>query len=237
MSRKNAVAIRHVEFEDLGSFALPLRDAGYELVYVDAGVDDIGAVASSDPDLLVVLGGPIGAYEEHEYPFLNTELNILTERLSANRPTLGICLGAQLMARALGARVYPGPSKEIGWAAINLTLAGLAGPLHHLDGNRVIHWHGDTFDLPDGCELLGSTTLCPNQAFARGPNILALQFHPEITATSMERWLIGHASEIASGGLKPSFLRSETSKFAADLETSAVALFRDWLAGCAVDGR
>lgn len=216
---------------------MPLREAGYEVTYVDAGVDNIGAVASSNPDLLVVLGGPIGAFEEIKYPFLNAELNVLTERLFANRPTLGICLGAQLMARALGARVYPGPSKEIGWAAVDLTRAGLAGPLRHLDGYPVLHWHDDTFDLPDGCELLGSTKLCPNQAFARGANILALQFHLEITATGMERWLIGYANELAGAGLRPTSLHSETAKFAAGLETSAVAMFRDWLDRCAVEDR
>ena len=230
MSQRKAVAIRHVGFEDLGSFATPLRRAGYELTYIDAGVDQFDAVAESNLDLLVILGGPIGAYEEAEYPFLNAELGLLERRLAADRPTLGICLGAQLMARALGARVFPGPAKEIGWGDLQLTPAGLTSPLRHLDGHPVLHWHGDTFDLPEGCELLASTRVCRNQAFARGPNLLGLQFHPEVLVASIEKWLIGHAIELASAGIRPSSLRRDTATFGPALEDKAAALLRDWLA-------
>lgn len=133
---RTALVIRHVHFEDLGSFAAPLAAAGHEVRYVDAGLDDLRA------EELVLLGGPIGAYEGHLYPFLDDELDALRARLAAGAPTLGICLGAQLMAAALGARVAPGPAKEIGWATVELTEAGQAGPLHHLDGVPVLHWHG-----------------------------------------------------------------------------------------------
>jgi GMP synthase-like glutamine amidotransferase len=135
------------------------------------------------PDLLVCLGGPIGAYEEAAYPFLRDELALIERRLAAARPTLGICLGAQLMARALGARIYPAPAKEIGWGEVRLSEAGQKGPLRHFAGVPVLHWHGDTFDLPKGAELLASTVLCANQAFAFGRYALAFQFHPETTAT------------------------------------------------------
>lgn len=233
MLQRKAVAIRHVGFEDLGSFATPLRHADYELTYVDAGVDQLDVVARSDPDLLVILGGPIGAYEEVEYPFLDAELGILERRLAANRPTLGICLGAQLMARALGASVFPGPAKEIGWGDVQLTPAGLAGPLRHLDGQPVLHWHGDTFDLPEGSELLASTSVCRNQAFARGPNLLGLQFHPEVLVSSIEKWLIGHALELTNAGISPSSIRSDATTFGPALENKAAALLGDWLASLA----
>jgi GMP synthase (glutamine-hydrolysing) len=231
VSQPRAVAIRHVGFEDLGSFAEPLKRAGYEIFYVDAGVADLDRAMTPDPELLVVLGGPIGAYEEAAYPFLNIELNILQQRLAADRPTLGICLGAQLVARALGSRVYPGPAKEIGWGDIQLTTAGLAGPLRHLDGHRVLHWHGDTFDLPEGCERLASTAICENQAFARGAKLLGLQFHPEVLGQNIERWLIGHAAEIAAAGISPASIRQDTAAFGPDLQRHAVALLEDWLAG------
>jgi GMP synthase (glutamine-hydrolysing) len=104
---KTAIAIRHVHFEDLGSLEPALERAGYRIRYADYGVDDIAALDPVAPDLVVVLGGPIGAYEDDLYPNLKHELNLLEMRLGANRPTIGICLGAQLMARALGARVYP----------------------------------------------------------------------------------------------------------------------------------
>ena len=110
---KTVLAIRHVAFEDLGGFEAPLKEAGYAIRYADMGVEDVASLPS--PDLLAVLGGPIGAYEDDLYPFLQDEIALITARLAAGRPILGICLGAQLMARALGARVYPGRAKEIGW--------------------------------------------------------------------------------------------------------------------------
>ena len=110
---KTLVAIRHVAFEDLGAFEPVFRDAGYAIRYCDMGLDN---PADIDPasSILVVLGGPIGAYEDDKYPFILGELRLLERRIAAAYPTLGICLGAQLIARALGARVYPGPAKEIG---------------------------------------------------------------------------------------------------------------------------
>ena len=101
------------------------------------------------------------------------------------------------MARALGSRVYPGPAKEIGWAPIALTAAGKQSVARHFEGTPVLHWHGDTFDLPTGTELLASTTICQNQAFRYGHHGIAFQFHPEGSARHFERWLIGHAAEIA----------------------------------------
>ena len=190
---KTAAAIRHVHFEDLGTFEPILRQQGYAIRYFDAGADDLRSNEIRDADLLIVLGAPIGAYEEDKYPFLTSELKILESRLAAVRPMLGICLGAQLFARAMASRVYPGPAKEIGWSPLVFTEAGKRSVLRHLEGAPVLHWHGDTFDLPDGAELLASTALCRNQAFTHGCNVIAFQFHPEASAKHFERWLIGHA--------------------------------------------
>ena len=105
--------IRHLAFEDLGSFAAPLEEAGFRLAYCDVGRDDPGALDPVSPELMIVLGGPIGAYEEARYPFLETEIGIIGERLESGRPLMGICLGAQLIARAAGARVYrAGPARD-----------------------------------------------------------------------------------------------------------------------------
>jgi GMP synthase-like glutamine amidotransferase len=144
---RRAIAIRHVAFEDLGSLAAVLQRRGFALAYRDATVDDLAAADIVDSDLLAVLGGPIGAYEP--YAFLNDELRVIEKRLRAGKPVLGICLGGQLLARALGARVYRGNGKEIGWSPLTLTAAGRRSCLAPLgDGTPVLHWHGDTFDLP-----------------------------------------------------------------------------------------
>jgi GMP synthase (glutamine-hydrolysing) len=229
---KTVAAIRHVHFENLGAFEPTLVQSGYALRYFAAGMDDLRSRELLECDLLVVLGGPIGAYEEDKYPFLLQELNLLERRLAATRPTLGICLGAQLLARALGGRVYPGPQKEIGWAPIELTEAGKQSAAWHLENGPVLHWHGDTFDLPAGAELLASTAICKNQAFRHGNSTLAFQFHPEATAKNFEQWLIGHCCEIAGvPGLSVNALRADTERFANEAQQRGQRCFSEWLAG------
>lgn len=225
-------AIRHVHFEDLGTLAPALAERGAAIRYREAGLDDLTAVDPLAADLLVVLGGPISAGDDALYSFLADELRILESRLAAGRPTLGVCLGAQLMARAIGARVYPAAAKEIGWAPIRLTEAGRASPLATLgeDGGTVLHWHGDTFDLPAGTTLLASTDACPHQAFSYGRSALALQFHVEASVTAMERWLIGHACEIAATpGVDVTGLRADTTRHSASLARRARAFLDAWL--------
>ncbi len=231
---KTVVAIRHVPFEDLGSFSEPLVEQGYQLQYVEAGRDELADLDALQPALVVVLGGPIGATDERDYPFLADELRLLEKRLRHERPTLGICLGSQLMARALGARVYPGPQKEIGWARLSLAPHGETSCLRHLspERTRVLHWHGDTFDLPDNALRLASTPVCENQAFAWGKNALALQFHPEATRKGLERWFIGHTCEIAATPeVTVANLRADTARWGAMLEAQGQKFLHEWLQG------
>jgi GMP synthase (glutamine-hydrolysing) len=230
-----AVIIRHVPFEDLDGFAAVLEARGYGIAYREAPVDDLAAPELATADLLVVLGGPIGAYEDHLYPFLGDEIALVERRLAAGRPVLGICLGAQLMARALGARVYPAGAKEMGWAPLELTAAGRESCLRRLaPGTAVLHWHGDTFDLPAGAVHLAATPQCRNQAFAWGRHGLALQFHLETTGRGLERWYVGHAAEIAATpGVTVPELRAQAERHAPPLLPQARACLADWLDGSA----
>ncbi len=229
---KNATVIRHIPFEDLGTIEPVLNQQGYIVKYFDAGLDNIAQIEADKPDILVVLGGPIGVYEEQDYPFLTDEIRLLEKRLQADLPTLGICLGAQIIARALGAKVYPGGKKEIGWSQIKLSEAGKNSALVHLltDDTPVLHWHGDTFDLPIGSTLLASSDLYPNQGFSWGKSCLALQFHPEVTALNLERWFIGHACEInATPNINVAKLRQDTALYADKLASQANKIWHDYL--------
>ncbi|MGB5062149.1 MAG: glutamine amidotransferase [Candidatus Competibacter sp.] len=228
---KTVLAIRHVAFEDLDAFAPVLTERGYAVRYLEAGYDDLTTLNPSADDLLVILGGPIGVYEDDAYPFIHDELRVLRARLDAGQPTLGLCLGGQMIARALGARVYPGGRKEIGWKPLTLTEAGRESSLAAFAGGvPVLHWHGDTFDLPEGAELLASTDLYPHQAFSWGSHALALQFHVETTARGLERWFIGHACEIGqTSGLSVPALRADTARYAADAAALGRRCFAAWL--------
>jgi|SoiMethySBSTD1v2_1073268.scaffolds.fasta_scaffold09732_8 GMP synthase (glutamine-hydrolysing) len=223
---KVAAAIRHIAFEDLGSLSEVLEEHGYRYRYLEAGVDALDGAVAREADLLIVLGGPISAYEEHLYPFLSDELALLERRLADDRPTLGICLGAQLMARALGARVYAGGKKEIGFFPITLSELGEAGPLGALRC-PVLHWHGDTFDLPAGAVHLASSELYRQQAFRWKTRGLALQFHVE--AMRLERWFIGHAGELAATGIDVRELRAAAARHATDLEHAGRRALGAWL--------
>jgi len=219
----------HVAFEDLDLLAPIIAQRGYEIRYLQAGVDPIDAVELKTADLVVVLGGPIGVYETDTYPFIRDEIAAIRARLEADRPTLGICLGAQLMAAALGARVAPGPVKEIGWAPVTLTGAGERSVLSTLATTPVLHWHGDNCELPAGCERLASTGHCPVQAFSRRPWQLALQFHLEVDAARFERWLIGHTVELGKAGLDPNALRTQARTQGPATVQAGRAVFSTWL--------
>lgn len=231
---KSVVAIQHVAFENLGSFEPVLVERGYTVRYVPAWSAGLAEqVRDAAPDLLVVLGGPIGVYEDQDYPFLRDEIELLAQRLAAGQATLGICLGAQLMAAALGASVYASGAKEIGWSPLTLSAAGQDSALRFLSGaaTDVLHWHGDTFSLPKGAVHLASTEACHNQAFAYGAHALGLQFHAEVLGENIEHWLVGHACEIAqSEGVEVQALRRDTARHGALLQAQARRFFGAWLA-------
>ena len=132
------------------------------------------------------------------------------------------------MVAALGGRVFPGGTKEIGWSELTLTDAGRASPLAALDGRPVLHWHGDTYELPDGAVNLASSAVYEQQAFAVGDHGLALQFHPEVTAEGLERWYIGHTVELGVAGVSVVDLRADAARFAAGLADAGRAMLRQW---------
>lgn len=164
--------------------------------------------------------------------YLDIGVDPIDARLKVRRRTLGICLGAQLIAAARGERVYPSPGGvEIGFGPLDLTAAGAAGPLGEVAGTPVLHWHGDTFDLPGDAELLASTPACANQAFAIDDHVLALQFHVEADPARIEQWLIGHSHELVSGGHDIAKIRDDAARYGGELATRAKAVLSRWLDG------
>ena len=228
---KNAVAIYHVAFEDAGTLGPVLEERGVGLTYLQAGRDDLSPAL--DADLVLILGGPISVYDVDRYPFLKDELKLIETLAKKGTPIVGICLGAQALASVLAARVYPGQKKELGWDQLILSEEGKASPLGLLEGLHILNWHGDTFDLPTGATRLASTEITPNQAFSYGANVLALQFHVELPACDMERWLIGHKLELANSNVDLGQLRAETAHYAPATNKASHALFTRWLDGLA----
>ncbi|MCB5187599.1 glutamine amidotransferase [Methylobacillus caricis] len=227
---KTAIALRHLAFEDLDGIAPVLEEAGYQIQYIDApSATDSDFRRALNADVLFVLGGPIGVYQTDDYPFLQQVINVTRTRLESDKPVLGICLGAQIMACALGADVYAGEQgKEIGWSPLSLSEKGRESPLAALaDACPVLHWHGDTFDLPAGAVHLASSALYINQAFAYGRHGLALQFHIEVTAVGLERWYVGHVGELANFSVRD--LRRQGQQLAPALQPKLQAVITQWL--------
>lgn len=226
---KTAIAIRHVHFENLGTLGTLLESRGYQIRYVNGARDDLTPSWIADADLVVVLGGPVGAHEDDRYPFIRGEIELLQLRVRSGRPLVGICLGAQLIARAFGCKVYPMGTQEIGFHAVHLTAEGSKSVLAPLASSPVLHWHGDQFDIPPNGVCLARTDLCPHQAFAVGRHILGLQFHLEADPLDIESWLVGHACELHQAGVEPEMLRAKAQELTHALPTASHAVFSRWL--------
>ena len=225
---KTGLIIRHVPHEGIAGFREPIESAGYRLDRIDVGDPGFGALDLGAPDLLIMMGGPMGVYEQAEHPWIACQLRRLARRLEAGRPTLGVCFGAQMIAAAMGARVYPGPAKEVGFDA--LTILDPASPLGHLTEVPVLHWHGDTFDLPADVELLASSAAYPHQAFRRGPNILALQFHAEMGLDPrFDHWVDQWPEALAEVGNSPETMRADHARLGPGAVDAGRRMIGQWL--------
>jgi GMP synthase (glutamine-hydrolysing) len=209
-----------------GWLADALAEVGAEYTMVDLSEGD--AVPSGEWDKVVVLGGHMGAYETDKYPWLAAEKDFLREQLGRETPVLGVCLGSQLLADVIGGRAYLGDGKEIGFLTLERTAAGESdATLGALDG-AVVAWHQDTFDLPDGAELLAFTGRYPH-AFRYG-SALGVQSHPELTPEMWAGWMAEEGSgDLEAAGLDPSEFSKRLADESERLRVQAVAFFRSWL--------
>ena len=229
---KRALIIRHVPHEGVAGYRQPIEAAGYVIDRVDVADPEFGSLDLREPDLLIMMGGPMGVYEQTQYPWIKCQLRRLAQRLEADRPTLGVCFGAQMIAAALGADVYAGPVKEVGFHPVRVNRHGLTGPLRHLVGVPVLHWHGDTFTLPEGVDLLASSHAYDHQAFRRGPNLLALQFHSEMGEDErFHEWVQQWPESVQEAGGTEADLRLAHELLGPRAVAAGRAMIAEWLEG------
>lgn len=218
IASQKILVVQHIECEDLGSFAEHFARSGIEYDYVTADNSENFPNIIKGYNALILLGGPISAYNSHA--FLKKEETLIDDAITKNIPILGICLGSQILAKVLGARVYKGKQKEIGWYKIKFTNT-LADKVMYDFGSEatVFQWHGDTFNLPSNCKRLASSQLFTNQAFRFGDNIYALQFHLEVTETMIKEWIKEYDSELhrLTGIINPAAILKESPKNMEDL--------------------
>lgn len=228
---KKALIVRHVPREGAAGYLQPIEAAGYEIERIDVASPDFADVDLCTPDLLIMMGGPMGVYEHDRHPWIPLQIEKLAARLEQDLPTLGVCLGSQMIAAALGARVYPGGHMELGFAPVALNGAGSDSPLRHLDGVRVLHWHSDTFELPAGVDLLASTEAYEHQAFRRGHNLLALQFHAEMGEDPrFEDWLTHFWADLDIAKQCGIALRRDHDDHGPGAVSAGRAMIAEWLA-------
>ena len=228
ISQLRCIVLQHLTFEGLGSIEDALIDLNYIISYKKAGIDLITQDEILDADLLVLRGSPISVNDTANYPWLIGLSDLIQKRLSRDRAVLGICFGAQLIALLMGSKVYDA-KKEIGWSLLKLSLEGMKSCLVELQNKQVLHWHGQTFDLPVGAKLLASSETTENQAFSIGKNILGLQFHCEISGKAIESWLIAHNYELISSNINISQIRQDSEAIGFETWFSSRKLFLTWI--------
>jgi GMP synthase (glutamine-hydrolysing) len=230
------LVLRHVQAEGLGLLANVLRERGIHHRYLDLPRGDPPPKDLRGVGGLIVLGGPMAVYQQDRYPFLATESGLVERAVAAGRPVLGICLGAQLIASVLGARVYAGERREVGWGPITLTDEGRDDPVFGLmePTLTVFHMHGDTYELPADARNLARSALYEQQAFRWGDLVYGLQFHLEFTDTMIQRLATEAESRtyITEAGVDPRSLLPEAGNHARRLGGVVQKVFSEFFSQC-----
>ena len=197
MKRISIHTLIHVPFEGLGCIEQWIINHHHKLSYTRL-YEKHRFPEMTEFDWLIIMGGPMGVSDEADYPWLAEEKSFIHSAIQSGKTVIGICLGSQLIAGVLGARVYPNHQKEIGWYEVKLTENAIQHPLfkNFEDKFTVFHWHGDTFDIPDGSIHILSSDTCSNQAFLYKEKVLGLQFHFEVTGQTLKEMIVNGKDEL-----------------------------------------
>jgi GMP synthase (glutamine-hydrolysing) len=222
--------LQHTACETLGTIADALEAEALAWQYVRVFDGRPVPAEIGDAGGLIVMGGPMGVYEQDRYPYLKDELRLIESALKAGKPILGVCLGSQLLAAALGATITRGPRKEIGWYPIRLSEAAAADRLWSAAPREfmALHWHGDVFTLPSGAVNLASSELTAKQAFRYAQSAYGLLFHLEMTEAMIAEMADSFGDELREAGAEPSGLAAQSAVHCARLETIGEAVFTKW---------
>ncbi len=222
--------LQHAECESLGLIASALKAANILPKYIRTFEGQSIPQALDGAAGLVVMGGPMGVYEHDRYSFLREEMCLIEDALGNEKPILGVCLGSQLLAAALGATVKPGKQKEIGWFPITLTESAQRDPLWHGIASPFVayHWHGDIFDLPYGATALASSALTECQAFHYGANAYGFLFHLEVAETIIQEMVATFADELAGVRKSGREIIENSKAYLPHLHQVGNRVFRRW---------
>ena len=229
------LVFQHVPYEILGTFDPMIRERGFRVRYINFGRDPEVIPNVTKYDGLIVLGGPMNVGQAEQYPHLTSELEALRSALDHNIPIMGICLGAQLLAKTLGAEVSRCPEKEIGWYDVTPTKEGLEDPVlgHFQRTRKIFEWHGDAFANPPGAIRLAESKAWANQAYRYGDNAYGFQFHLEVDEALVHRWLSTprYLKELSSlkGRTDPETIRRETTLYIEELKALSQNVFGSFL--------
>jgi GMP synthase (glutamine-hydrolysing) len=229
----SVLILKNVPSEGPGTIEDFLLDSRISYRIIEMSQEDLPPAGTADT--LVILGGYMSVNESDKYPFISKEIELVREFIGQGKKVFGICLGAQIMAKALGARVYAGPQKEIGWYDIELLDDGLRDTLitrlatHPDAGNfrrkfKVFHWHGETFDMPSGAQRIARSALYPNQAFRYGANAYAFQFHIEVKKETILEWMKNEPVDME-------VITRETDAYYGECYGRALNFYRGFFAG------
>jgi GMP synthase (glutamine-hydrolysing) len=232
---RKLLVFQHVPHEILGTLNPLLKRAGFRIRYINFGRHPDAQPSLEGYHGLVVLGGPMSVYNDHGFPHLVTEMKLIEDAMRRKLPVLGICLGAQLIAKTLGSPVYPNPVKEIGWYDVNPSEHARQDPLlvEFREKEKIFQWHGDTFDIPHSSVHLASSLTCGNQAFRCETNVYAFQFHLEVDEPMILRWLKvpENRKEISSlhGDIDPNQIHAETFNYIERLHKLSDHVFSEFI--------